>query len=174
MAGDSDEEAENVLGGRPDNEVAEEEEGEEGVQDGGRRRRRRQQQQQRQQQQDDDDDSRATTYFDSERIRIPDDDGGDGGGVQGEPLFSFRKLWAFTGPGFLMSIAYLDPGNVESDLQSGTTAEYRLLWVLMWATILGLLMQRLAARIGVVTGRHLAELCHNRSGFFFLSIWGKL
>lgn len=60
--------------------------------------------------------------------------------------FSFRKLWAFTGPGFLMSIAYLDPGNIESDLQSGVTAQYKLLWVLLWATVLGLLMQRLAAR----------------------------
>jgi hypothetical protein len=76
--------------------------------------------------------------------------------------FSFRKLWAFTGPGFLMSIAYLDPGNIESDLQSGTIAQYKLLWVLMWSTFLGLLMQRLAARLGVVTGLHLAELCYRR------------
>lgn len=60
--------------------------------------------------------------------------------------FSFRKLWAFTGPGFLMSIAYLDPGNIESDLQSGAAAKYKILWVLLWATVLGLLMQRLAAR----------------------------
>lgn len=41
--------------------------------------------------------------------------------------FSFKRLWAFTGPGFLMSIAYLDPGNIESDLQSGTTAEFKVL-----------------------------------------------
>lgn len=40
--------------------------------------------------------------------------------------FSFRKLWAFTGPGFLMSIAYLDPGNIESDLQSGATAKFKV------------------------------------------------
>lgn len=40
--------------------------------------------------------------------------------------FSFRKLWAFTGPGFLMSIAYLDPGNIESDLQSGAVAKYKV------------------------------------------------
>lgn len=91
------------------------------------------------------------TYLE-ERIPIPE------GGNDGR--FSFRKLWAFSGPGFLMSIAYLDPGNIESDLQSGAIAEFRLLWVLMWATFLGLLMQRLAARIGVVTGRHLAELCY--------------
>ena len=59
---------------------------------------------------------------------------------------------------FLMSIAYLDPGNIESDLQSGTVAQFKLLWVLMWATFLGLMMQRLAARLGVVTGKHLAGM----------------
>ncbi|CAG2057881.1 unnamed protein product [Timema podura] len=55
------------------------------------------------------------TYFAEERVQIPVNDN----------FFSFRKLWAFTGPGFLMSIAYLDPGNIESDLQSGTTAMYK-------------------------------------------------
>ncbi|KAL5110881.1 Protein Malvolio [Taenia crassiceps] len=73
--------------------------------------------------------------------------------------FSCRMLWAYTGPGFLMSIAYLDPGNIESDLQSGAVANYRLLWLLFLATLMGLFMQRLAARIGVVTGKHLAEIC---------------
>uniref|UniRef100_A0A8B9SPM0 Natural resistance-associated macrophage protein 1 n=1 Tax=Anas platyrhynchos TaxID=8839 RepID=A0A8B9SPM0_ANAPL len=76
------------------------------------------------------------------------------------PGFSLRKFWAFTGPGFLMSIAYLDPGNVESDLQCGAVAGFKLLWVLLWATVLGLLCQRLAIRLGVVTGKDLAEICH--------------
>ena len=71
-------------------------------------------------------------------------------------------LWAFTGPGFLMSIAYLDPGNIESDLQSGVLGKYRLLWVLLASTVLGLVMQRLAARLGVVTGLHLAEMCYRQ------------
>lgn len=75
--------------------------------------------------------------------------------------FSFRKLWAFTGPGFLMSIAYLDPGNIESDLQSGAIAKYSLLWLLLAATLIGLFMQRLALRLGVVSGRHLAEVCYD-------------
>lgn len=61
-----------------------------------------------------------------------------------------------------MSIAYLDPGNIQSDLQSGVTADYKLLWVLLYSTSLGLLMQILSARIGVVTGKHLAELCYTR------------
>ncbi|XP_036770968.2 natural resistance-associated macrophage protein 2 isoform X1 [Manis pentadactyla] len=92
-----------------------------------------------------------TTYFD-EKITIPEE----------HSCFSFRKLWAFTGPGFLMSIAYLDPGNIESDLQSGAVAGFKLLWVLLLATIVGLLLQRLAARLGVVTGLHLAEVCHRQ------------
>uniref|UniRef100_A0A8C5N9A7 Natural resistance-associated macrophage protein 2-like n=1 Tax=Gouania willdenowi TaxID=441366 RepID=A0A8C5N9A7_GOUWI len=94
----------------------------------------------------------ASTYFD-QRVCVPEDD---------SKCFSFRKLWAFTGPGFLMSIAYLDPGNIESDLQSGAKAGFKLLWVLLGATIIGLLLQRLAARLGVVTGMHLAEVCHRQ------------
>ncbi|KAM6259960.1 natural resistance-associated macrophage protein 1 isoform 1-T1 [Spheniscus humboldti] len=94
--------------------------------------------------------TRNQTYLD-ELISIP-----KGGG----PGFSFRKLWAFTGPGFLMSIAYLDPGNVESDLQCGAVAGFKLLWVLLWATVLGLLCQRLAIRLGVVTGKDLGEICY--------------
>nr|AKQ44371.1 natural resistance-associated macrophage protein 3n [Sedum alfredii] len=75
--------------------------------------------------------------------------------------FSWKKLWLFTGPGFLMSIAFLDPGNLEGDLQSGAIAGYSLLWLLMWATAMGLLVQLLSARLGVATGRHLAELCRD-------------
>ncbi|XP_043766002.1 natural resistance-associated macrophage protein 1 isoform X4 [Cervus elaphus] len=90
------------------------------------------------------------TYL-SEKIPIPDTESG---------AFSLRKLWAFTGPGFLMSIAFLDPGNIESDLQAGAVAGFKLLWVLLWATVLGLLCQRLAARLGVVTGKDLGEVCH--------------
>jgi len=99
--------------------------------------------------------SERKTYF-SDRVAIPTRSEGD------RPGFSFRTLWAFTGPGFLMSIAYLDPGNIESDLQAGTVAEYDLLWVLMWATLLGLMMQRLSARLGTVTGLHLAEVCYRQ------------
>ncbi|KNA15502.1 hypothetical protein SOVF_097590 [Spinacia oleracea] len=75
------------------------------------------------------------------------------------PPFSWKKLWLYTGPGILMSIAFLDPGNIEGDLQAGAIAGYSLLWLLLWSTIMGLLIQLLSARVGVVTGKHLAELC---------------
>ncbi|GAB2293820.1 Natural resistance-associated macrophage protein 2 [Dionaea muscipula] len=75
------------------------------------------------------------------------------------PPFSWRRMWVFTGPGILMSTAFLDPGNIEGDLQAGAIAGYSLLWLLFWATMMGLLIQLLSARVGVVTGKHLAELC---------------
>ncbi|KAK5984740.1 hypothetical protein GCK32_018091, partial [Trichostrongylus colubriformis] len=75
--------------------------------------------------------------------------------------FSWRVLWKFSGPGLLMSIAYLDPGNIESDLQSGAVAQFKLIWVLLLAHVLGLLLQRLAARLGVVSGKHMAEIAHS-------------
>ncbi|XP_070028404.1 metal transporter Nramp2 isoform X2 [Nicotiana tabacum] len=75
------------------------------------------------------------------------------------PPFSWKKLWEFTGPGFLMSVAFLDPGNLEGDLQAGAIAGYSLLWLLMWSTFMGLLIQLLSLRLGVATGRHLAEIC---------------
>ncbi|KAH7665383.1 natural resistance-associated macrophage protein [Dioscorea alata] len=78
------------------------------------------------------------------------------------PPFSWSKLWRFTGPGFLMCIAFLDPGNLEGDLQAGAIAGYSLLWILLWATVMGLLIQLLSARLGVATGRHLAELCRDQ------------
>ena len=99
---------------------------------------------------------RRSTYFNN-KVSIP-----ESGSIEWCWGFSFKKLWAFTGPGFLMSIAYLDPGNIESDLQSGAQAGYNLLWLLMLSTILGLLLQRLSARLGVVSGKNLAEVCQEK------------
>lgn len=99
-------------------------------------------------------------YESQEKIIIDGlDSYSDSADCNSTPPFSWKKLWLFTGPGFLMSIAFLDPGNLEGDLQAGAIAGYSLLWLLMWATGMGLLIQLLSARIGVATGKHLAELC---------------
>ncbi|KAL9229802.1 hypothetical protein vseg_005231 [Gypsophila vaccaria] len=102
--------------------------------------------------------SSDVAYEESQKISIVFDSNPRGGNPVGS-AFSWRKLWLFTGPGFLMSIAFLDPGNLEGDLQAGAIAGYSLLWLLFWATSMGLLIQLLSARLGVATGRHLAELC---------------
>lgn len=71
--------------------------------------------------------------------------------------FNWRKLMRFMGPGWLMSLAYLDPGNLESDLMQGAYTGYSIVWVLWWATVMGLILQELSARIGVVTGLDVAQ-----------------
>jgi natural resistance-associated macrophage protein len=100
---------------------------------------------------------RAYDSYDKVSISISDSDteADDGG----RPPFSWRKLWRFTGPGFVMCIAFLDPGNLEGDLQAGSAAGYQLLWLLLWATVMGALVQLLSARLSVAMGKHLAELC---------------
>eukprot|EP00879_Flechtneria_rotunda_P004685 GHRR01004949.1.p1 GENE.GHRR01004949.1~~GHRR01004949.1.p1 ORF type:complete len:566 (+),score=198.80 GHRR01004949.1:1074-2771(+) len=79
-----------------------------------------------------------------------------------EASFSLNRFIKFVGPGLLMSIAYVDPGNLESDLQVGANAGYALLWVLLWCTILGYIIQMQAAKLGVVTQKHLAEHCREQ------------
>lgn len=113
---------------------------------------------------DSDTEQEETAYESTEKVLIigVDEDQAQGSGSAGGlPPFSWKKLWLFTGPGFLMSIAFLDPGNLEGDLQAGAIAGYSLLWLLLWATAMGLLVQLLSARLGVATGRHLAELCRD-------------
>ncbi|XP_047319733.1 metal transporter Nramp1-like [Impatiens glandulifera] len=70
-----------------------------------------------------------------------------------------RNFLSYVGPGFLVSLAYLDPGNLETDLQAGANHRYELLWVIFIGLIFALIIQSLAANLGVCTGKHLSELC---------------
>lgn len=72
---------------------------------------------------------------------------------------SWKNFFAYMGPGFLVSIAYIDPGNFETDLQSGAQYKYELLWIILVASCAALIIQSMAANLGVVTGKHLAEHC---------------
>ncbi|CAL5032838.1 unnamed protein product [Urochloa decumbens] len=72
---------------------------------------------------------------------------------------TWKRFLAHAGPGFLISLAYLDPSNVQTDLQAGSSHKYELLWVLFLGFIFVLIVQSLAAKLGIITGRHLAELC---------------
>nr|WNH25159.1 natural resistance-associated macrophage protein 1 [Fagopyrum tataricum] len=72
---------------------------------------------------------------------------------------SWKNIFAYMGPGFLVSIGYIDPGNFETDLQAGAQFKYELLWIILVASCAALLIQSLAANLGVVTGKHLAEHC---------------
>jgi manganese transport protein len=73
----------------------------------------------------------------------------------------WRKLWAFSGPGFVVAVGYMDPGNWATDLAGGSRLAYRLLFVLMLSNLMAVLLQTLAARLGIVTQRDLAQACRD-------------
>ncbi|WP_136667606.1 Nramp family divalent metal transporter [Flavobacterium sp. H122] len=69
----------------------------------------------------------------------------------------FKKIFAFLGPAYLISVGYMDPGNWATDLAGGSQFGYSLLWVLLMSNIMALLLQSLSARLGIVTQRDLAQ-----------------
>jgi manganese transport protein len=72
-----------------------------------------------------------------------------------------RTAIAFAGPAVIASIAYMDPGNFATNIQAGAKYGYGLLWVVVLANVIAMLFQALSAKLGIVTGRNLAELCRD-------------
>ncbi|BAI75115.1 metal ion transporter (plasmid) [Azospirillum sp. B510] len=72
-----------------------------------------------------------------------------------------RRLLAFAGPGYMVSVGYMDPGNWATDLAGGSQFGYTLLSVVMLSNLMAILLQSLAARLGIVTGRDLAQACRD-------------
>lgn len=70
-----------------------------------------------------------------------------------------RRMFAFAGPAYLVSVGYMDPGNWATDLEGGARFGYQLMWVLVLSNAMAILLQTLSARLGIVTGRDLAQAC---------------
>jgi len=73
----------------------------------------------------------------------------------------FRRLFAFMGPAYLISVGYMDPGNWATDIEGGARFNYELIWVLFMSNLMAVLLQTLSARLGIVTGRDLAQACRD-------------
>jgi manganese transport protein len=73
-----------------------------------------------------------------------------------------RAYLAFAGPAVIASIAYIDPGNFATNIQAGAKYGYGLLWVVLLANLIAMLFQALSAKLGIVTGRNLAEMCRDQ------------
>lgn len=71
----------------------------------------------------------------------------------------WRRLFAFAGPAYLISVGYMDPGNWATDIEGGSRFGYSLIWVLLLSNLMAVLLQTLSARLGVVTGYDLAQGC---------------
>ncbi|HUM08161.1 MAG TPA: Nramp family divalent metal transporter [Acidocella sp.] len=73
-----------------------------------------------------------------------------------------RAILLFAGPAVIVSIAYMDPGNYATNIQAGAAFGYSLLWVVLMASLIAMLFQALSAKLGIVTGRNLAEMCRKQ------------
>ncbi len=71
----------------------------------------------------------------------------------------WRRMFAFAGPAYLVSVGYMDPGNWATDLEGGARFGYQLLWVLVMSNLMAILLQTLSARLGIVNRRDLAQAC---------------
>lgn len=72
-----------------------------------------------------------------------------------------RALLPFAGPAVVASVSYMDPGNFATNIQAGSTYGYELLWVVLLSSLVAMLFQAMSAKLGIVTGRSLAELCRD-------------
>ncbi|MEP6507437.1 MAG: Nramp family divalent metal transporter, partial [Gemmatimonadales bacterium] len=71
----------------------------------------------------------------------------------------WRKMLAFAGPGYLVAVGYMDPGNWATDLAGGSQFGYTLLSVILVSNLMAIVLQGLASKLGIVTGRDLAQAC---------------
>jgi len=83
--------------------------------------------------------------------------------VSRSPQF-WRRLLGFIGPGFLISVGYMDPGNWATDIAGGSRFGYTLLYVIMASNLIAILLQSLSLKLGIATERDLAQLCHQSYG----------
>ncbi len=81
----------------------------------------------------------------------------------------FAKLLPFLGPAFIASVAYMDPGNFATNIAGGAQFGYMLLWVILLSNLMAMLLQTLSAKLGIATGKNLAEICRDR--FPRWSVW---
>jgi manganese transport protein len=76
-----------------------------------------------------------------------------------EQRSTLRQGWLYLGPAFVASVAYMDPGNFATNIEGGARFGYELLWVLLWSNAMAILVQYLAAKLGIATGHTLPENC---------------
>jgi len=81
----------------------------------------------------------------------------------------FARLLPFLGPAFIASIAYVDPGNFATNIQGGAQFGYELLWVILGSNLMAMLLQALSAKLGIASGKNLAEQC--RENFSRPVVW---
>lgn len=74
-------------------------------------------------------------------------------------LNRLKRLSRFLGPAFIVSVAYIDPGNFATNISGGSTFNYALVWVILWSNLMAIFLQAMSAKLGIATGNNLPEMC---------------
>ncbi|MGH4051645.1 MAG: Nramp family divalent metal transporter [Clostridium sp.] len=74
-------------------------------------------------------------------------------------LVKFKEVLKFLGPAFIVSVAYIDPGNFATNISGGSVFNYSLIWVILWSNLMGLFLQSMSAKLGIATGHNLPQMC---------------
>lgn len=74
-------------------------------------------------------------------------------------LGKFRSILSFLGPAFIVSVAYIDPGNFATNISGGSKFNYSLIWVILWSNLMAIFLQSMSAKLGIATGRNLPQMC---------------
>lgn len=82
-----------------------------------------------------------------------------------------RELFKFLGPAFIVSVAYVDPGNIATNISGGSLFNYNLVWVILWSNLMAIFLQVMSAKLGIATGKNLADMCRivfsKKTNWFF-------
>lgn len=81
------------------------------------------------------------------------------GSASGKVFHKNRQLLKYLGPAFVISVAYIDPGNFATNISGGSSFNYELIWVILWSNIIAIFLQTMSAKLGIATGYNLAEMC---------------
>lgn len=86
----------------------------------------------------------------------------------------FKDILKFLGPAFVVSVAYIDPGNFATNISGGSIFNYSLIWVILWSNLMAIFLQIMSAKLGIATGKNLTEMCKivfsKRMNYFFYII----
>ena len=76
-----------------------------------------------------------------------------------KPISKIRTALSFLGPAFVVSVAYIDPGNFATNISGGSKFNYTLVWVILWSNLMAIFLQSLSAKLGIATGYNLPQMC---------------
>lgn len=91
--------------------------------------------------------------------------------VNNSLLNKIKQLSKYLGPAFIVSVAYIDPGNFATNISGGSIFNYNLIWVILWSNLMAIFLQTTSAKLGIATGANLSQMCSNvfsrRTNWFF-------